>query len=133
MRENGLALEFAPEDMKRDAVIVLIAAQHDIFTLAYTSEETQSNVPVVTAAIQQNGSALAFASERAKNNEAVFLAAEQQIAKTAIGHAHCPNGHVLKEYQSPQVTYFCNVFKQRFPKGTQRCACRICSYDVCAV
>ena len=78
IRKNSWALEFASEQLKGDKDVVLAAVQQDGWALEFASEQLKGDKDVVLAAVQQNGLALQYASEQLKGDRAVVLAAIQQ-------------------------------------------------------
>merc|ERR1712224_46450 len=78
VQQDGCALQFASEEMKKNEQIVLAAVQQNGFALEFASEGMKKNEQIVLAAVQQNGFALQFASEEMKKNKNIVLAAVQQ-------------------------------------------------------
>ena len=71
----GRALLFAPEELKNDAEIVLLAVTNNGDALQYASDELRSNTNIVNVAVTQNGAALLYAGDIMKNNGDVVLRA----------------------------------------------------------
>ena len=64
--QNGLALEYATDEMKNDKDVVLAAVQNYGRALEYASDELKNDKDVVMAAVRNDGAALGFASEEMK-------------------------------------------------------------------
>ena len=76
--KDGLALEYASDDLKKDREVVLAAVSQDGKALQYASDERRRDRKVVLAAVSQNGSALQCASDELKKDREVVLAAVSQ-------------------------------------------------------
>ncbi len=59
--QNGLALQYASEELQGDRNIVLAAVSQDGLALLFASEELQGDRNIVLAAVNQNGIALEYA------------------------------------------------------------------------
>ena len=57
MQQNGLTLEFASDELKKDCEIVLTAVQ-DIRWDKFASDDLKKDCEIVLAAVQQSGYAL---------------------------------------------------------------------------
>ena len=75
VKENGEALEYASNELKKDKEVVLAAVKKHGWALDYASKELQNDRDVVLAAVKENGYALRHASEELKNDEKVVLVA----------------------------------------------------------
>ena len=64
VQQDGLALQFASEDLRADREVVLAAVQQHGLALQYASAELRADREVVLAAVQQNGEALRLAPLR---------------------------------------------------------------------
>eukprot|EP00971_Amphidinium_carterae_P243955 4844316-Amphidinium_carterae.1 len=63
VKHNGMALQYAAEECKRDHEIVIAAVQQNGHALDYASEECKADHGIVLAAVQQCGMALGFAAD----------------------------------------------------------------------
>ena len=73
--QNGRALQYAYEDLKKDKDIVLAAVSQNGRALQYASDELKKDKEVVLAAVSQNGRALRYASPEMKDDRGVILEA----------------------------------------------------------
>ena len=73
-----LKLQYATEEMKKDATIVQAAVEHDGEALQYATEEMKGHRCIVQAAVEQNGRALQYATEEIKNDATIVQAAVEQ-------------------------------------------------------
>ena len=64
VREDGMALGCASNDLRSDKEIVLVAVSQRGYALQFASEGLQDNEAVVTAAVKRHGYALRYASGR---------------------------------------------------------------------
>ena len=62
----GAALEYASKDLKNDKEIVMVAVAHKAYALKYASAELKNDKEVVLAAVAQDGRALEYASDEVK-------------------------------------------------------------------
>ena len=76
--QNGWALQFAHEDLKKDRAVVLAAVGQDGLALEFVQEDLKEDREVVLEAVGQNGKALQFAHEELKKNRDVVLEAVRQ-------------------------------------------------------
>ena len=60
--ENGVSLSFAPDSVKDNKALVMVAVRLNGMNLKFVSERLQNDVDVVEAAINQNVLALQFAN-----------------------------------------------------------------------
>jgi len=74
--QDGMTLQHTV--FRNDLGIVLAAVQQNGLALEFASQELKNNRDIVLAAVQQNGRALGFASEDLQNNYNVILAAVQR-------------------------------------------------------
>jgi thiol-disulfide isomerase/thioredoxin len=75
VQKNGLALQYASDEMKNDKDVVTAAVQQNGLALEFASEKLKNDTDVVTAAVQQDGRAFRHASVRLKNDTKVMKAA----------------------------------------------------------
>lgn len=75
VKQNGMALQFASDEMKVDRDVVLTAVKQNGKSIRYTSLR---DLPIVMEAIQSNGSSLAELPYELKRDRAVVLAAVKQ-------------------------------------------------------
>jgi hypothetical protein len=68
VRNNGIALENVPEELKNNLNIVKVAVTENGLALQFASEGIKNNLDIVRIAVTENGLALQFASEGIKNN-----------------------------------------------------------------
>ena len=78
VKQNGLALEYASDELKNDKEVVLAAVKQYGRALEYASDRLKDDKEVVLAAIEKYGYASAWASERLNNDKEVVLAAVKQ-------------------------------------------------------
>eukprot|EP00971_Amphidinium_carterae_P110818 2195207-Amphidinium_carterae.1 len=78
VEKNGLALEFAAEELRGDRAVVLKAVEHDGRALLYAAEELQRDRAIVLAAVEQDWRALEFAAEELLGDRTIVLAAVEQ-------------------------------------------------------
>ena len=64
IKKDGLALEFASDEMKNDKEIVLKAIKKDWLALKFASNKLKDDKEVVLEAVKHYGLALIFASRR---------------------------------------------------------------------
>jgi hypothetical protein len=76
--ENGYALRYSPEPLKRDRDIVSAALQENGLALREVPELLRDDEYVVLEAVQSNGLALRYASPRLKAHHAIVFPALQQ-------------------------------------------------------
>ena len=69
------ALEYAGQEMKNDAAIVMAAVRQCGFALEHAGEAMKNDAKIVQAAVQQDGLALEFASQEMKDTEQICIAA----------------------------------------------------------
>ena len=88
VRQNGLALGYVSEELKRDREVVIEAVRQNSFALQFASLELKGDREVVIEAVRQNrrrrhscrlfGLALRFASEELKCDREVVMEAVRQ-------------------------------------------------------
>jgi hypothetical protein len=78
VQQNGLALEYASDDLKNDREVVLAAVQQNGLALEYASDDLKNDREVVLAAVQQDGFALEYASTNLQDDKEVVNIASQQ-------------------------------------------------------
>ena len=78
IRQDGMALEYASEELKKDREVVMAAVVEDGGALQYASEELKNNESVMLAAVYKDGLLLRYASEELKNNWSVVYSAFKQ-------------------------------------------------------
>jgi hypothetical protein len=61
VKQNGWALEYASEELKRDREVVMEAVKQEGTALQYASEELRGDREVVLEAVKQDGWALQYA------------------------------------------------------------------------
>jgi len=54
-----------------------------------------------------------------------------QMEKTLPAKGECPEGHKLKEFETPTMNWRCNVCRKQFHQGTILHGCRECNFDLC--
>jgi len=86
VKNNGLALEHASSTMQDNPEVVRAAVQNNGLALRYASLKVQDHLDVVMDAIRQNGMALEHASWKMRNNPVVVRAAIEQNMM-ALDHA----------------------------------------------
>lgn len=75
VKNDGLALEYACEELRADREIVLTAVKNDSLALRFACEKFKSDREIVLAAVKKNGYALEYASNKLKTDkEVVFVA-----------------------------------------------------------
>jgi len=75
IKVDGLALEYADDNLKNDKEVVLEAVKNNGKALKYASEGLKNNEEIVLEAIKNYIDALKYASEELKNNKAIILEA----------------------------------------------------------
>ena len=83
---EGLALQYATEELKGDRKIVMVAVSNNGFALRYATQELKGDREIVMAAVSQQGGALQFATEELKGDREIVMAAVSQKG-LAIRHA----------------------------------------------
>ena len=78
VKQDGLALEFAWDELKGDKEVVLAAVAQAGDALEHASDELKDDKEVVLAAVKQDGLALWDASAQLKSDKDVILAAVSQ-------------------------------------------------------
>ena len=78
VRQNGLALEHASEDLQNDSRVLSEAVTQNGDALMFASNILKTNKEVVLAAVRQKGKALEYASDGLKDDRVVVLAAIEQ-------------------------------------------------------
>jgi len=76
--ENGLALRYSPEPLKRDREIISASLQENGLALRDVPELLRDDEHVVLEAVQRNGLALRYASARLKANHGIVFPALHQ-------------------------------------------------------
>lgn len=76
--ENGFAIRFSPEPLKRDREIVSAALQENGLALRSVPDLLKDDEHVVLEAVQRDGLALRYASPRLKAHHAIVFPALQQ-------------------------------------------------------
>ena len=77
LRENGLALENASQNLKNEKDIVLLAVKKKGLALQFASEELRNDKEIVLEAIHDNSNALEFATNELQNDREIVLKAIQ--------------------------------------------------------
>ncbi|CAK8994333.1 Ubiquitin-like domain-containing protein [Durusdinium trenchii] len=75
LRRDGVALQYASEDLKAHPQLVLEAVRRSGFALEYAAEHLRGDRQFVLEAVKQNGFALARASAKLQGDPEVILAA----------------------------------------------------------
>jgi hypothetical protein len=75
VKKNGLALEFAPEELKGDREVVLEAVKQYGRDLEFASDNLKEDRGVVMTAVIQDGLALEFAAEALKADREIVMEA----------------------------------------------------------
>lgn len=111
VKENGLYLELASDDIRANRTVVLNAVKNNGYALEFASTELKADIEVVMEAIKNCAGALEYASENLKGDEEVVLEAvkkeghafrsSQQIkTTTADGEKYvfvlCDNEEIIK-------------------------------------
>ena len=78
VKEDGNALEYADESLKKDKEIVMAAVKQDGYALQYADESLKKDREIVLAAVKQNCDALEYADESLKKNKEIVMAAVKQ-------------------------------------------------------
>ena len=66
LKQDGMALNSASDDLKKDKEVVMVAVNRSGYALEYASETLKADKEVVMAALQENGSALNLLAKRSK-------------------------------------------------------------------
>ena len=75
IKQDGTALKFVSDELKKDREIVLAAVKQEGYSLRYASNELKQDYDIVLAAVQHNGFSLQFASDELKNDRGIVMAA----------------------------------------------------------
>ena len=78
VQQDGVALEYASDNLKDNPEVVIAAVQEKGLALMYASDNLKNNLKVVMAAVQENGVVLSFASDNLKNDYDVVMAAVKE-------------------------------------------------------
>ena len=78
VKNNGLALTHASEDLKKDKKLVTAAVKQNGLALQYADDSFKKDKKVVTAAVKSDGSALQFADDSLKKKKKIVLKAVKQ-------------------------------------------------------
>ena len=73
VQNDGLALEFASDELKNDKEIVLLAISQYGEALYYASDELRNDKEIVMAAIKQDGEVLEYASNELRKDKEFIL------------------------------------------------------------
>jgi CxxC motif-containing protein len=73
VKDVGLNLEYASEELKADKKIVMAAVKQDGRSLEYASKELRADKKIVMAAVNQSPWAFEFASEKLQRNKDVYF------------------------------------------------------------
>uniref|UniRef100_A0A6C0H918 DUF4116 domain-containing protein n=1 Tax=viral metagenome TaxID=1070528 RepID=A0A6C0H918_9ZZZZ len=119
--QNGLALEYASENLKNNKEIVKKAVTLDGLALEYASEKLKNDEEIVKKAVTQNGLALEYASEKLKNEKKIvteavtnnglaleYVSSELQKDKDIVDIAMNQTWlvlNILKKIRSPYYEY----------------------------
>eukprot|EP00971_Amphidinium_carterae_P094625 1873139-Amphidinium_carterae.2 len=76
--KDGLALQYAPDELKSNRDIVLTAVRQNGYALEHASDELKRDREIVLAAVRQTGFALGHAAQELKNDHEIVLAAVTQ-------------------------------------------------------
>jgi len=87
VRQNGLALRYASEDLKKNFSLVLNAVRQNGRAIRYADDSLKNNIDIVRAAVNQDGTALEFASDELRANESIVRDAVHQNG-LALEHAN---------------------------------------------
>jgi hypothetical protein len=74
IQNNGLSIQYAPQDIRGMYNIVLLAVQNNGIALEYASNDLKKIPTIVLAAVQNNGIALKFAPEFSNHYDIVLAA-----------------------------------------------------------
>ncbi|MEE3342775.1 MAG: DUF4116 domain-containing protein [Bacilli bacterium] len=75
IKQNGCALKYANEDIKKDKEIVLSAVKRDGLALEYANESLKKDKEVVLTAVKENGKVLHYADKSLKKDKEIVLTA----------------------------------------------------------
>ena len=78
VRQNGMALQYAPGRSKDDKEVVMAAVRQNGFALQYASDRLKDDIDIVASSVQKDGYALKFASVRLQMDESIISFAVQQ-------------------------------------------------------
>ena len=84
--QNGNALRFAAEELRRDREVVMTAVAQNGNALRFAAEELRRDREVVMTAVAKNGSALECATEKLRGDREVVMTAVAQYGY-ALRHA----------------------------------------------
>ena len=86
VKQYGEALKFASNELKKDREVVLAAVKQDGLALLFASDELRADKDVVLAAVKKHGLALKHASDGLQKDREIVLAAVKQDGE-ALKHA----------------------------------------------
>jgi len=75
VKQDGMALQYADESLKRDRDIVLAAVKQNGFVCRYADKSLRRDSEFVLSAVKRNGSALRLADESLKRDRGVVFTA----------------------------------------------------------
>ncbi|MGZ6298419.1 MAG: DUF4116 domain-containing protein, partial [Parachlamydiaceae bacterium] len=78
VQQNGLAFQYAAQELKSDRDIVFTAVKRSGLALQYAAEELKNDKEIVLIAVKENELAFEYASEKLKSDREFVLAAIQQ-------------------------------------------------------
>ncbi len=91
VKNNGMALKYTSDEIKKNKKIVLIAVKQNGMALEFADPSLQKDRDIVMAAVKNKGTALQFASESLKREKDIILQAVKN------------NGEVIFELESEQI------------------------------
>ena len=98
VNQDGMALEYAHDDLKDNREVVEAALESEGVALRYASQALKSDKDVILAAVRKNGSALQYVNDEFKQDREVVLAAVKKngYAFRFASDALKGNGDVVK-------------------------------------
>ena len=75
---NGLALQYAAEELKGDPKVVMKAVSESGHALQYATEELKGDRKIVMTSVSSNGLALKYATEKLKGDHEIVMRAVSQ-------------------------------------------------------
>ncbi|WBP84242.1 DUF4116 domain-containing protein [Mycoplasmopsis edwardii] len=117
--KDGLALEFASDELKDDREVVLKAVKQDGLALKFASERLKNNLNIVKVSINQNVNAYHYASEQIKNNYEIALMSAAAIKKIPEALKNNSNWQLdfankLKKLNLPQIIDSFEIISDRY-------------------
>lgn len=114
VEQNGLALQYASDELKKNEEIVTIAVKQNGLALQHADEGLKADEGIVRLALEQNGLALRYADDGLrKDKEFVRLAVQQNPKAIAYAHPDIEMDDELRGYYKAARMVSPDVLKAR--------------------